>query len=91
MSARQQSNTPPVGTPMPVSWQVVSQTQTTQFAPDGRFVPGVNVTWKTDNGVTGTTFIPDALYNLDNVLKAVARHVEQMLRVHFATGTVHIV
>lgn len=88
MSARQPSPGTMSGALPSVTWHVVGQQSTTQYTPGGRFEQGINVTWQTDNGITGTTFIPQALYTLDNVLKAVARHVQEMARVHAATGTV---
>ncbi len=90
MSANRPQPSGMTGGPPTVNWQVTGQQQTTQFGPTGRFEPGVNVSWQTDNGITGTTFVPQALYTLDNVLKAVSRHVLEMAQVHAAKGTVTI-
>ena len=88
MSAPKAAQNAMTGGPPTINWQVVGQQQTTQYNAAHQFVPGVNVTWQTDNGITGTTFVPQALYTLDNVLKAVSRHVMDMALVHAARGTV---
>lgn len=59
----------------PVSWRVVSQVET--VAPDalGRVVPGVQVTFETATGLTGSVFVPRAQYSVENVRKLIVERV----------------
>ena len=54
------------------SWWVVSNRQTQGQSRTGQFVNGVEVTFSTAAGNTGTVFLADTDYSADNVAAAVA-------------------
>lgn len=49
------------------SWSVTSQQQTTQPDAAGRFTTGVIVNFTTAKGHSGSVFVPEAQYSVDNV------------------------
>lgn len=60
--------------PAPSSgWEVVSQTETTTVDAGGQIVQGVNVTYRTGNGVVGTVFVPLGAFTPDGVRAAIMR------------------
>lgn len=50
-----------------MAWQIISQQQRTGQNDAGQYVPGVNVTFRTDKGSVDTVFVPNASYNEDTV------------------------
>lgn len=74
--------------PLDHTWHVTAQTQTTQPDQNGRFVPGVNVTWATDSGLSGQVFIPMPRYNRPNVMAEIEAAVRRAIDVQSLRGTV---
>jgi len=60
-------STPLVGEP---SWRVTNQQQTVELAPDGQPQRGWQITFTTGNNVTGNVFVPAALANDEDVVRA---------------------
>ena len=59
--------------PLPeVAWQVTGQAEVTEQGPNGTFVPGMRVSFRTGGGHAGSVFIPNSQYNLNQVRAAVA-------------------
>lgn len=71
---------------MASSWQVTAQSETTGLTPSGTPAKGVNVTFKTADGTSGSVFIPDANYTADNVKAAIAERVAAFDAVKGLTG-----
>lgn len=69
-----------MSTPNAPAWWVESQRETTEVTGAGRLVTGVEVTYSTRGGHTGTVFIPDSTYaHLDQVkatIQAAADHAD---------------
>lgn len=50
------------------AWRVVSQTEALEPDPSGRIVRGTKITYRMDNGNSGSVFVPDTMYkNADSV------------------------
>jgi hypothetical protein len=54
------------------AWTVTNQAETADIGPDGTYVQGVKVTFRTADGHTGSVFVPASMYNADQVRKMVA-------------------
>lgn len=67
-------------------WSVSAQQEVTAPDAQGRYVPGVKVSFTTRAGLSGSVFVPDAQYNPANVRQAVEQRVAQMLTVHGLGG-----
>jgi len=63
-------------------WSIVAQRQTTDLTPDGRFVDIMEVTFETQEGVTGTVKLPLSSYSPDNVAQLVSSRAAQISAVH---------
>lgn len=73
----------------PITWQVVSQVDTVDRLPSGATGPGVDVTWQTSNGITGTVFVPMTEYrDVDKVAGILAADVAHRVTVGTIGGTV---
>lgn len=53
------------------SWRVVSQMETSEVGPNGQITRGWRVTYTT-SGTQGSVFVPQAVYNRQNVAAMVA-------------------
>lgn len=71
-----------------IGWHVISQQQTTVPDATGRFIDGVTVTFQTDNGITGSVFVPFGQYNPAEIIKRVQQRAESMVIVHGLKGIV---
>lgn len=69
-----------------VTWRVTQQMETQQPGANGRFTKGVNVTFSTSNGLSGTVFVPESSYSADNVRKLIAAKVAAMTSVQNLNG-----
>lgn len=67
-------------------WTVTGQTQATELADTGGFVSGVTVSFRTGNGVIGSVFVPDSIYNVDTVRQLVSQRAASLDAVHGLTG-----
>lgn len=56
-------------------WTVTSQTEAVRPDGQGRFVPGVIVGFVTVNNVSGSVFVPDAVFNEATVRQMIAAKV----------------
>jgi len=54
------------------AWVITNQAETSDLGPDGTYVPGVKVSFKTALGVVGSVFVPSAQYSADTVRNAVS-------------------
>lgn len=61
-----------------VGWAVTAQQEVTAPDANGRYVPGVRVSFQTARGLTGTVFVPDQQYNAATVRAAVNARVDLM-------------
>ena len=64
-----------------ISWKIVSQQEMTQPDAMGRYIKGVTVGFTTENGISGSVFVPDAQYSVDNVKKLVDARAQLMMGV----------
>lgn len=67
---------------MAQDWQVVAQRQTTDLAPDGRFVDVVEVTFTTQSGTAGTVRVAEQDYTPDRVRELIQARVDVINAVH---------
>ena len=67
---------------MAQGWKIVAQRQTTDLTPDGRFLDIMEVTFETDEGVTGKVNVPVSAYNPDNVAQLVSARAAAISAVH---------
>ena len=64
------------------TYRVISQRQTNDLTPDGRFVDVMEVTFETiPNQNTGTITVPVAQYNGDNVARLIEDRVKHIMDV----------
>ena len=68
------------------TWQVASQQEGSGQNDQGAYVHGVTVTFTTAKGITGTVFVPDAIYNADTVRARIQARVNAMHDVHALQG-----
>lgn len=70
----------------PIGWHVTAQLET--MAPDqnGQFVRGVQVSFQTDTGLTGTVFVPNTSYTTQAVSKLISARVVQMESISRLSG-----
>lgn len=54
------------------AWTITQQTPTSDLGPDGTYVSGIKVTFRTAAGVISHVFVPEASYSVEAVRKAVA-------------------
>jgi hypothetical protein len=54
-----------------LGWTIIGQAETMQTDDAGAFVPGVTITFQLQGGQTGSVFVPNARYNVENVRAAV--------------------
>jgi hypothetical protein len=54
------------------SWQVTQQSETSDIGPEGTYVAGVKVTFRTARGVVGSVFVPSKDYTIDTVQRMVS-------------------
>lgn len=71
---------------MTSGWKVIGQMETMGRDPLGKAVDGVQVTFQTNRGITGTVFIPKDRYNADNVKAAIVAAVGQLHTVADLSG-----
>lgn len=67
-------------------WTVTSQLEGTGQDANGRYVEGFKVSFTTASGLSGSVFVPNAIYNKESVRQQIAQRVAQMLDVHSLNG-----
>lgn len=77
----------PATNPAPVTWYVISQTEVTQPGPQGRLVSGHKIVFGLSTGDTGSVFIPDDQYTVDNVQAAIQARVALIVGVGALSGS----
>lgn len=91
MSMQFKQQMPPGGilgaTSKPVTWYVLSQTEVVQPTTQGRLMSGVKVTFQLSTGETGSVFVPDSDYTLDNVQAAIQARVALLAGVGGLSGS----
>ena len=55
-----------------ITWQVISQQETSQIGPTGQFVSGVKVMFRTGSGAEGSVFVPWTSYSPGQVKDLIA-------------------
>ena len=60
------------------AWVVTQQTETSDIGPDGTYVAGVKVTFRTALGVVGSVFVPHRDYTVDTVARLVGERAASM-------------
>lgn len=55
----------------PPAWEVTGQIEKVDLGPNGTFVQGVAVTFRTADGSVGTVFVPVEQYTADRVRAAI--------------------
>lgn len=78
---------PPGSPPAPVTWYVISQTEVTQPGTQGRLVSGHKVIFGLSTGDTGSVFVPDDQYTLQNVQAAIQARVALIVGVGALSGS----
>jgi hypothetical protein len=68
------------------AWTVTSQREDVNLGPNNALAKGVQVTFTTASGITGSVFIPDADYRPDVVRARIAERAAAMEAVHKLTG-----
>ena len=68
------------------AWVVTGQNETVDTGPDGSFVPGVRVSFRTAAGVTGAVFVPLAGYTAENVKASINARASVISEVGSLTG-----
>lgn len=54
------------------AWTIIQQSPTSDLGPEGSYVSGIKVTFRTAAGVTGSVFVPEAGYSVEAVRAAVS-------------------
>lgn len=70
-----------------MQWSVTSQQESMGQDASGRYVSGVNVSYTTNGGLSGTIFIPDAQYNAEAVKARIEARLRAMTDVHTLGGS----
>ena len=68
------------------AWTVISQQETLDLGPNGSFIQGVKVGFRTASGALGTVFIPSDTYTVERVRAAVTERAAAMESVAGLTG-----
>lgn len=58
------------------AWVITNQTETNDVGPDGQYVSGVRVMFRTATGVVGSVFVPHTDYRPDRVRQLVGAKAE---------------
>lgn len=53
------------------AWVITNQVETNDAGPDGTYVSGVKVTFRTARNVVGSVFVPHSMYRPDQVRQLV--------------------
>lgn len=61
----------PKNTPVLPTWTVTGQRETQRQMPNGTWGSGLEVSYQTGTGITGTVWVPDASISPANVAKAI--------------------
>ena len=67
------------------NWTVTGQTETQEMDGTGRFVPGVQVAFRTQYGVDASVFVPHNVYTPTYVRQAITDKATVIDQVHFLT------
>lgn len=59
-------------TPAAPAWTITQQSPTSDLGPDGTYVSGIKVTFRTALGVVGSVFVPESGYSEQAVRAAVS-------------------
>lgn len=73
------------GNPEP-AWTVTSQVETTDVGPEGSYVKGVKVAFRTATGATGSVFLPETAYTVEAVRQAINAKVDVLAAVSQLQG-----
>lgn len=65
---------------------ITSQVEGNYPGPDGRYVPGVKVTFTTPDGLSGSVSIPEGQYQVDPVRQAITRRILKMREIQGLQG-----
>lgn len=68
------------------AWTVTGQVETTDQGPDGTYVPGVRISFRTATGANGSVFLPHAQYTVAAVRSAIAARAAVLDEVAGLTG-----
>jgi hypothetical protein len=68
------------------SWEVTGQTEAYGLNSTGHYVHGVNVTFRTAQGITGTVFLSDAEYSSATAKERVSAQAAEVIAVSQLTG-----
>lgn len=53
--------------PSAPAWTITNQQDVSDLGPDGMYVPGVRITFRTRAGVTSSVFVPKSNYTVETV------------------------
>lgn len=67
-------------------WVVTSQMETVDAAPDGRYLSGTKVSFRTRSGALGSVFVTQADYTPANVKARITALAADLEAVHNMTG-----
>lgn len=70
--------TNPTGPATPSGWTVIGQRQTQELNGGQQFVKGVEITFRTGDGVTGNVFVPLTQFDPAHVTAAVSAQAAQL-------------
>lgn len=70
----------------PPAWVITAQMETTDVGPQGTYVSGVKVTFRTAAGVMGSVFVPQADYTVDRIRALINERAAVMDNVAGLTG-----
>lgn len=72
-------------TPAP-AWNVTAQVPATMPGPNGKFQKGVNISFVTTKGFAGEVFVPDTMYEVEQVRQIIAAQAAKLDAVGGLTG-----
>ena len=70
----------------PLGVSDISQMETVGMNPQGRPVPGYQVSFRSSRGVLGSVFVPKDRYSVLNVRAAIADHARELDQVQALAG-----
>lgn len=68
------------------AWKVTAQTPGTQPDSNGRFVPGMTISFTTASGVDSSVFVPEAQYSAEIVRGRIAAKAMEINRISGLEG-----
>ncbi len=70
----------------PPAWTIITQVETTDLGPNGTFIQGVKVGFRTASGAIGSVFIPTDAYTVEKVRTEVSARAATLDQVAGLTG-----